>query len=102
MKDAQASVEATSYGQMRNILRYGYYQIGTDSHSKAASCIHDLISLRLIPGDEPVAKTFYNLDDLRDLESKLVLITGGDAENRVEVDHFLNVSIIYMYNKLLL
>lgn len=92
MKETQGSVEVTSYGQMRNILNYGCYEIGTSDHSKPRQNIHDLISLRLTSKNKQISKTSYNLDELRDLESKLVLITGSKAENRVEVDHYLNVS----------
>ena len=91
MKDTQGSVEVTSYGQMRNILKYGRYQVGVTIQSKPVHTIHDLISLKLIVRDKQLSKTSYNLDDLRDLESKLVLITGSKAENRTEVDHYLNV-----------
>ena len=38
-------------------------------------------------------KQEYSLDDLRDLESKLVLITGKHAAGRVETDKFLNVCV---------
>ena len=62
--------------------------------SKPVHTIHDLISLKLIVRDKKLSKISYNLDDLRDLESKLVLITGSKAENRTEVDHYLNVCII--------
>ena len=95
VKETQGSVEVTSYGQMRNILKYGHFEVGTTSQSKPVQSIHDLISLKLILGDtsKQLSKTFYNLDELRDLESKLVLITGSKAENRTEVDHYLNVWI---------
>ena len=89
MKETQGSVEVTSYGQMRNILRYGRYKVGT---ADQAHTIHDLISLKLILRGKQLSKTSYNLDELRDLESKLVLITGSKAECRMEVDHYLNVS----------
>ena len=92
VKDTQGSVEVTSYGQMRNILRFGHYRIGTGTQSKPVHSVHDLISLKLINTDKQLPKTFYSLEDLRDLESKLVLITGSKAENRMEVDHYLNVS----------
>ena len=93
MKETQGSVEVTSYGQMRNILRYGIYQVGVASQSKLPQNIHDVIFVKLNPPKEKLlTKTFYNLDELRDLESKLVLITGSKAANRTEVDHYLNVS----------
>ena len=85
-------MEVTSYGQMRNILRYGIYQIGVTSQSKLPQHIHDVIFVKLIPRDKLLTKISYDLDELRDLESKLVLITGSKAANRKEVDHYLNVS----------
>ena len=94
VKETQGSVEVTSYGQMRNILKYGRYQVGVTIQSKPVHSIHDLISLRLIVRDKKLSKLSYNLDDLRDLESKLVLITGSKVENRTEVDHYLNVCIL--------
>ena len=36
-------------------------------------------------------KKEYSLDDLRDLESKLVLITGKYAAGKKEIDKFLKV-----------
>lgn len=39
-----------------------------------------------------LAKKKYNLEELRDLESKLVLITGRNAVHRMMVDLFLDVS----------
>ena len=95
VKETQGSVEVTSYGQMRNIMKYGRYQVGVTIQSKPFHTIHDLISLKLIVKDRKFCKLSYNLDDLRDLESQLVLITGSRAENRTEVDHFLNVCILY-------
>ena len=94
VKDTQGSVEVTSFGQMRNILMYGHFIVGTTLQSKLMHDIYHLISLKLVPRDKPLSKTSYNLDELRDLESKLVLITGSKAENRTEVDHYLNVSRI--------
>lgn len=84
-------MEVTSYGQMRNILKYGCYQVGNVVQSKQVHSVHDLISLKLNIRDKQLSKTSYNLDELRDLESKLVLITGSKAENRTEVDHYLDV-----------
>lgn len=87
-------MEDTSYGQMQNILKYGCYQVGVTIQSKPVHTIHDLISLKLTIRDKKFSKTSYNLDDLRDLESKLVLITGSEAKSRTEVDHYLNVRMV--------
>lgn len=79
---------------MRNILRYGRYHVGVETQSKAVHGIRDIISLKLLTS-EPLPKYSYSLEDLRDLESKLVLITGSKSDDRMEVDHFLNVSVTF-------
>ena len=90
VKETQGSVEVTSFGQMNNILSYGCYIVGR-VRGKTAHSIHDIISVKLEERDKPLSKKSYSLDELRDLESKLVLITGSKAENRAEVEKFLNV-----------
>ena len=96
MKETQGSVEVTSYGQMRNVLRYGIYQVSVTSQSKLPQNIHDVIFVKLTPPkDKLLTKTFYNLDELHDLESKLLAITGSRSAKRTEVDHYLNVSAIF-------
>ena len=90
-------MEKTSFGQMRNITGYGFYTIGShsgDIHSK----LSELIQMNLVACDKPLAQSKYSLDELRDLESKLVLITGKESTERNDVIHFLNVSfIVYIY-----
>ena len=76
---------------MRNIKDYGFYTIGShsgDIHSK----LSELIQMDLVACDKPLAQSKYSLDELRDLESKLVLITGKESTERNDVDHFFNVS----------
>ena len=91
VKDTQGSVEVTSFGKMRNILKYGHYRVGSNS-TQTVQSIHDMIHLNLESTGKQLPQTNFSLDDLRDLESKLVLITGSKSENRKEVDQFLNVS----------
>ena len=88
-------MEVTSFGKMEQILKYGHYRIGP-RRGQAAQNIHDVITLSLVETEKPLPKTSYSLDDLRDLESKLVLITGSEAENRKEVDKFLKVSSFFL------
>ena len=90
MKDTQGSVEVTSFGQMKNIFCYGCYTIGRE-RAKTVHSIHDTIHLKLEERDKHLPKKSYSLDELRDLESKLVLITGSKAENRAEMEQFLDV-----------
>ena len=96
VKETQGSVEVTSFGKMQNILTYGCYNVGNSKSAQTAHSIHDMVHLKLENTEKQLPKTNFSLDDLRDLESKLVLITGSKAKNRREVDQFLNVSERYM------
>ena len=93
VKQNQGSVEVTSFGQMNNIFALGYYKIGSTEPGQALHTINELVSLKLDVREKEVLKSCYTLDELRDLESKLVLITGSKAENRKDVDQYLNVSL---------
>ena len=96
VKGTQASVEVTSIDQMNNILKYGYYSIGS-SKNKICHSVHEIISLSLQEKDQRLVKKHYNLEELRDLESKLVLITGSKADHRKQVDLFLDVSYGWLF-----
>ena len=93
VKETQGSVETTSTGQMMNILKYGTYTVSFREEYQSTVCsVHSLVDVTLTQEYQKLAKTKYTLDELRDLESKLVLICGNKAETKAEVDHYLNVS----------
>ncbi len=76
---------------MKNIKKYGYYTIGSrtsDIHSR----LQDVIRLDLERSNKQLTQWRYTLDELRDLESKLVLITSQDSEESGEVDLFMKVN----------
>ena len=75
---------------MNNIFQYGHYTVGSDT-SKICHHYHQVIHLKLTERKKRLTKDSYNLEELRDLESKLVLITGSKAENRAHVDTFIDV-----------
>ena len=85
---------------MNFILKYGCYIIGS-LQRKTFMNINDIFQLYLVQDrecngsfkEDGLKKTKYNLDDIRDLESKLVLITGNNAEYKERFDIFLNVSV---------
>ena len=92
VKETQGSVEKTSFGQMRNINQYGHYEIGSSKKGilfSRSETIH--LELRHL-GQKKIPKLQYTFDELKDLESKLVLITGRESKERKEVDLFLDVS----------
>ena len=80
----------TSYGEMNNILKHGLYRVGSLSCTPLKD-FHDVICVILNTSDKRVTKRMYSFSELQDLESKLVLITGSKAQNRKEVDLFLDV-----------
>ena len=92
VKETQGSVEKTSFGQMRNINQCGRYEIGIRGKGilfSRSEAIH--LNLRQ-SRQKKIAKLQYTLDELRDLETKLVLITRREPEERKEVHLFLDVS----------
>ena len=76
---------------MNNITKYGTYTVRSHGKPGAQLKPSELIKMHLEQRDEPLAQLKYSLDELRDLESKLVLITGRESEERANVDHFLKV-----------
>ena len=97
VKETQGSVEVTSYGQMDIIFECGCYLVGgKQCRSVAGKSLKDVIRLQLKEKniEKCLTKKKYNLEELRDLESKLVLITGNQAGNRSKVDLFVNVRIL--------
>ena len=92
MKETQGSAEETSFGQMKNINRDGCYTIGSRKKTIHTSP-SQLIKMNVREREKVLPKYTYTLDDLSDLESKLVLITGRMSTEREEVEQFLLVSI---------
>ncbi len=79
---------------MDNILKCGRYSIGCKSSIICHSLI-EVVQVELTEKDRPLPKKHYNLEELQDLESRLVLITGSEAPQRQEVDDYLEVSCCF-------
>lgn len=89
-------MEDSSFGQMKNIYECGCYTIGTNV-KVVETRLANVIRLRLTTRGRSVQQSSYTLDELRDLESKLVLITGRDSKEKGDVYHFINVSCCNFY-----
>ena len=87
-------MEKTSFGQMRNINQLGVYEVGSIRVGQLVSR-SEAVCVRLMkPKDGKTLPQYkYSLEELRDLESKLVLITGHESPERDEVDRFLDVRL---------
>ena len=78
---------------MNSINNCGVYEIGSSKKGILVSRSEG-INLRMRQSKHKrIHKLHYNLDELRDLESKLVLITGRETKERKQVDLFLDVSL---------
>ena len=95
VKETQGSVEVTSYGQMENIYKHGSYTIGSTRRGVYTSQ-SQVICLDLSNPEKSLPKTSYSLDDLCDLESKLVLITSRE-DSKVEVFQQVSVQCVHMH-----
>ena len=74
IKEALGDVEKNAFKLMEAINASGVYKIES-REGKILHCIEDAIGLK-VKGDADNAKN-YDLDKLRDLHSKLVLISGN-------------------------
>jgi len=90
MKRIQGSVEVTSVNQVEDINKFGVYTISCKG-DKILQLIDKAIQLKVLNAN--AAKKLYSFDDLRDLESKLVLIRGRSTKGGAEIDRFLDVRI---------
>lgn len=73
-----------------DIIQFGEYKISS-SEAMPLLSIGDAIKLKI--HRQNAVKKEYSLDDLRDLESKLVLITGKHTTEKAKTERFLNVCL---------
>ena len=86
-------MEVTSVNQVEDINKNGVYTICCKG-KKILQSIESAVSLKIFRVNAP--KKNFSFNDLRDLESKLVLIRGRSTKGGAEIDRFLNVSAIIM------
>ena len=71
IKDMQTPVEFNTYKQVKAILKFGEYHISCKYHQIFHSG-EEIVTLRI--KDCSCSKPFYTLNDLKNLESKIILI----------------------------
>ena len=92
-------MEENAIERMENVLKYGVYVIGSPKR-KIFVNVDDIFQLKVLPEGSQVnespqyskIKNVYGLEEVRDLESKLALITGSKADHQVNFKLFFNVS----------
>ena len=88
----QGSVKETSFGQLDACIKHSTFHVG----QRGADIFHKMSDIVKLTVDSKHGRV-YTLDGLKDLESKLVLITGSKDERRKTVDGFLDVSIFLLF-----
>ena len=83
VKKGHGSVESTSYGQMDASMKFGVYHIGTAKKQLLQSS--KALRIEICPKDEhrkPLQAKPFTLEQLRDLESRLVLMGGSSSTSQ--------------------
>jgi hypothetical protein len=97
IKESHGSVALTTMVQVEAINSTGIYfiadsEINKPLSNKEKSCLENLVCL-VVPEDEVKnrEKKVYSLDEIKDVQSKLMLIAGKAESGKEEVDQFNEV-----------
>ena len=82
-------MEETYIGQMKNINNYGCYIVGCHAEMPCSK-LSDIVQMDLQKCPMTLPQQKYTIDELKHLESKLVLIMGNKSDDK---EHFGEVSL---------
>ena len=95
IETSHGSVAKSSLLEAQAINQKGVYRIGYISEDESAArdrlTLEKVVELSVPLGESGESK-YYSLDDLKDLQSKLMLIAAKASHGKEEVDQFTNVS----------
>ncbi|XDV14216.1 hypothetical protein PO909_002393 [Leuciscus waleckii] len=90
VKDSHGSVELSSLSLASAINTNGIYIISAQNQKKL--CLENILKLQIMEEhDEGYETRTYSLEDLRDLQNKLMLMSGKGDQGQCEVDQFAEV-----------
>uniref|UniRef100_A0A8C7KKT6 RING-type E3 ubiquitin transferase n=1 Tax=Oncorhynchus kisutch TaxID=8019 RepID=A0A8C7KKT6_ONCKI len=87
VKDSHGSVELSSLSLATSINTRGIYIISAQNQKK----VYTALKLQIPEHQEEDQMRNYSLEDLRDLQNKLMLMSGKGEPSQIEVDHFTEV-----------
>ena len=105
VKTSHGSVAMSSLMEAETINAQGIYCVGyLDGDASPSTTMEELthdkvIQLRMPAGNDGHSRN-YTLNDLKDLQSKLMLIAAKASQGKEEVDRFLDVSFVWLLLKL--
>ena len=95
VETSHGSVAKSSLLDAKAINQNGVYRIGYITEDESAArdrlTLEKVIQLSVTLGESGEPK-YYSLDDLKDLQSKLMLIAAKASHGKEDVDQFTNVS----------
>ncbi|XP_055725706.1 E3 ubiquitin-protein ligase rnf213-alpha-like [Salvelinus fontinalis] len=89
VKDSHGSVELSSLSLATSINTRGIYVIG--AHNQKKLSLDTALKLQVPDQQEEGQMRNYSLEDLRDLQNKLMLMSGKGEQGQSEVNHFTEV-----------
>lgn len=97
VKTSHGSVEMSSLMEAQTINENGIFSVGCLNEDDSSSIVLEQLTLpNVIKLRVPSAKIEnskeYTLDDLKDLQSKLMLIAAKASQGKQDVDRFVDVS----------
>jgi len=98
VKTSHGSVAMSSLLEAQTINEHGIYRVGCKDESLSIVpeelTLDDVIQLALPTGESGKGKE-YSLDNLMDLQSKLMLIAAKASNGKEQVDSFVDVSLAW-------
>ena len=94
VKTSHGSVAMSSLLEAKTINEHGIYNVGCHNEDESSSLVSEqltlpnVIKLRVPTGNSRE----YTIDDLKDLQSKLMLIAAKASHGKQDVDRFVDVS----------
>ena len=107
VKESHGSVAMTSLAQAKTINSNGVYLVGSVGseegpamQSEGRPCLEGVVRLTVPLRDEEGndESKIYSLDELKDLQSKLMLIAGKAEKGKDDVETFVKVCIKIISN----
>ena len=100
VKESHGSVALTTMAQVEAINSSGIYHIADSEKSKDIKCFTSGVKLCLentvclvIPEEKNREEKIYSLEEIKDVQSKLMLIAGKAENGKEEVDQFNEVCL---------
>ena len=101
VETSHGSVAKSSLFEAQVINEKGVYRVGCISESASAAMemlsLDTVVELNVPQGEKGELKV-YTLDDLKDLQSKLMLIAAKASQGKEKVDRFVDVSLVLSCN----